>query len=228
MAQEVTLPALGESVTEGTVTRWLKKVGDTVAVDEPLVEISTDKVDTEIPSPIAGVVEAILVAEDETVEVGAVLARIGDGSGVGIETQAGRQIGGGKGGDAAALYRAVVEPILPDGGDGGSGAGKSRGAVGISMKGHIVIASGIDGKGSEVWWNHGLIETVAAPGDQTAILAHSEAVVAPCRDGDDVSEAAGHRALTEGVPAPSDHCSIAFESETVIPTSSDGDYISEV
>jgi 2-oxoglutarate dehydrogenase E2 component (dihydrolipoamide succinyltransferase) len=83
MAQEVTLPALGESVTEGTVTRWLKKVGDTVAVDEPLVEISTDKVDTEIPSPVAGVVEAILVAEDETVEVGAVLARIGDGSGVG-------------------------------------------------------------------------------------------------------------------------------------------------
>ncbi len=83
MSQEVTLPALGESVTEGTVTRWLKKVGDTVAVDEPLVEISTDKVDTEIPSPIAGVVEEILVAEDETVEVGAVLARIGDGSGVG-------------------------------------------------------------------------------------------------------------------------------------------------
>lgn len=81
MSQEVTLPALGESVTEGTVTRWLKKVGETVAVDEALVEISTDKVDTEIPSPIAGVVEAILVAEDETVAVGAVLARIGDGSG---------------------------------------------------------------------------------------------------------------------------------------------------
>ena len=80
MSQEVNLPALGESVTEGTVTRWLKKVGDTVAVDEPLVEISTDKVDTEIPSPVAGVVEEILVQEDETVEVGAVLARIGDGS----------------------------------------------------------------------------------------------------------------------------------------------------
>lgn len=80
MSQEVTLPALGESVTEGTVTRWLKKVGDTVAVDEPLVEISTDKVDTEIPSPVAGVIEEILVGEDETVEVGAVLVRIGDGS----------------------------------------------------------------------------------------------------------------------------------------------------
>ena len=81
MSQDVTLPALGESVTEGTVTRWLKNVGDSVAVDEPLVEISTDKVDTEIPSPIAVVIEEILVAEDETVEVGAVLVRVGDGSG---------------------------------------------------------------------------------------------------------------------------------------------------
>ena len=80
MSQDVTLPALGESVTEGTVTRWLKKVGETVAVDEPLVEISTDKVDTEIPSPIAGIVQEILVQEDETVAVGAVLARVGEGA----------------------------------------------------------------------------------------------------------------------------------------------------
>ena len=75
---DVTLPALGESVTEGTITRWLKSVGDSVAVDEPIVEISTDKVDTEIPSPVAGVVQEILVQEDETVEVGAVLARVGE------------------------------------------------------------------------------------------------------------------------------------------------------
>ncbi len=77
---EVFLPALGESVTEGTVTRWLKKVGDSVSVDEPLVEISTDKVDTEIPSPVAGVLQQILVKEDETVAVGAVLAIVGDGA----------------------------------------------------------------------------------------------------------------------------------------------------
>ncbi len=83
MSESVVLPALGESVTEGTVTRWLKKVGDTVAVDEPLVEVSTDKVDTEIPSPVAGVIEQILVQEDETVQVGAVLVVIGDGSGAG-------------------------------------------------------------------------------------------------------------------------------------------------
>ena len=81
MSESVTLPALGESVTEGTVTRWLKKVGDRVEVDEPLLEVSTDKVDTEIPSPVAGVIEEILVAEDETVEVGAALVKIGDGSG---------------------------------------------------------------------------------------------------------------------------------------------------
>ncbi|MFC5338286.1 2-oxoglutarate dehydrogenase, E2 component, dihydrolipoamide succinyltransferase [Leucobacter denitrificans] len=81
MSESVVLPALGESVTEGTVTRWLKQVGDTVEVDEPLLEVSTDKVDTEVPSPVAGVIEEILVQEDETAEVGAVLARIGDGSG---------------------------------------------------------------------------------------------------------------------------------------------------
>lgn len=81
MSTSVVLPALGESVTEGTVTRWLKKVGDTVQADEGLLEISTDKVDTEIPSPVSGVIEEILVQEDETVEVGAVLAKIGDGSG---------------------------------------------------------------------------------------------------------------------------------------------------
>jgi 2-oxoglutarate dehydrogenase E2 component (dihydrolipoamide succinyltransferase) len=75
---EVKLPALGESVTEGTVTRWLKKVGDSVAIDEPLVEVSTDKVDTEIPSPVAGILQQILVGEDETAAVGAVLAIVGD------------------------------------------------------------------------------------------------------------------------------------------------------
>ncbi|HJX78188.1 2-oxoglutarate dehydrogenase, E2 component, dihydrolipoamide succinyltransferase [Glutamicibacter sp.] len=83
MSETVNLPALGESVTEGTVTRWLKQVGDRVEVDEPLVEVSTDKVDTEVPSPVAGVIEEIFVAEDEEAEVGAPLVRIGDGSGSG-------------------------------------------------------------------------------------------------------------------------------------------------
>src|SRR3954467_275790 len=80
MSTSVTLPALGESVTEGTVTRWLKQVGDSVEADEALLEVSTDKVDTEIPSPTAGTLLEIKVAEDETVEVGAVLAIVGDAS----------------------------------------------------------------------------------------------------------------------------------------------------
>ncbi|MCC7127654.1 MAG: 2-oxo acid dehydrogenase subunit E2 [Microbacteriaceae bacterium] len=101
MSESVNLPALGESVTEGTVTRWLKKVGDRVEVDEPLVEVSTDKVDTEIPSPIAGILEEILVNEDETVDVGTPLARVGDGNGGGSPTPA----------PEAVSESAVAEPV---------------------------------------------------------------------------------------------------------------------
>ena len=88
MAFSVQMPALGESVTEGTVTRWLKQEGDTVELDEPLVEVSTDKVDTEIPSPAAGVLTKIIAQEDDTVEVGGDLALIGDASEGGAEAPA--------------------------------------------------------------------------------------------------------------------------------------------
>ncbi|GAA2490474.1 2-oxoglutarate dehydrogenase, E2 component, dihydrolipoamide succinyltransferase [Streptomyces thermolineatus] len=88
MAVSVTLPALGESVSEGTVTRWLKAEGERVEADEPLLEVSTDKVDTEIPAPASGVLASIKVAEDETVEVGAELAVIDDGSGAPAEAPA--------------------------------------------------------------------------------------------------------------------------------------------
>lgn len=87
MSNSVQMPALGESVTEGTVTRWLKEVGEEVEVDEPLLEVSTDKVDTEIPSPYAGVLEKILADEDDVVEVGGDLAIIGDGSGGGDSSE---------------------------------------------------------------------------------------------------------------------------------------------
>jgi pyruvate dehydrogenase E2 component (dihydrolipoamide acetyltransferase) len=80
MTFSVTMPALGESVSEGTVTRWLKAEGDHVAMDEPLLEVSTDKVDTEIPSPVAGTLQKIIVAVDQTVPVGAELAIIADGA----------------------------------------------------------------------------------------------------------------------------------------------------
>src|ERR1700753_1182805 len=78
MSVSVVMPQLGESVTEGTVTRWLKKEGERVPADEPLLEVSTDKVDTEIPSPASGILRGIAVDEDETVAVGAQLAVIED------------------------------------------------------------------------------------------------------------------------------------------------------
>ena len=100
------MPALGESVTEGTVTRWLKQVGDTVAADEPLVEISTDKVDTEIPSPASGVLLAIRVGEDETIAVGAELAIIGEAS----ESAGDSAVSPAPPAEAAAEGTADVEP----------------------------------------------------------------------------------------------------------------------
>ncbi|MEU5695708.1 2-oxoglutarate dehydrogenase, E2 component, dihydrolipoamide succinyltransferase [Actinosynnema sp. NPDC020468] len=103
MAFSVQMPALGESVTEGTVTRWLKQEGDRVEVDEPLLEVSTDKVDTEIPSPAAGVLQKIVAQEDETVDVGAELAVIGDGP-----ADAGSDSA--SGGDAAPAEEARPEP----------------------------------------------------------------------------------------------------------------------
>src|SRR5436190_21695835 len=78
---DVTLPQLGETVTEGTITRWFKKIGDSVAADEPLFEVSTDKVDTEVPSPSAGVLTEIRAQEGDTVPVGAVIAVVGGGDG---------------------------------------------------------------------------------------------------------------------------------------------------
>src|SRR6201987_1880124 len=92
MSVTVSMPQLGESVTEGTVTRWLKKEGERVEADEPLLEVSTDKVDTEIPSPVSGILRGITVAEDETVAVGAQLAIIdegGDGAGAAAAPAAG-------------------------------------------------------------------------------------------------------------------------------------------
>src|SRR5688572_24990379 len=77
MSVDVIMPQMGESIAEGTVTKWLKKIGDAVKRDEPLFEISTDKVDAEIPSPAAGVLSEILVGEGKTVGVNTVVARIG-------------------------------------------------------------------------------------------------------------------------------------------------------
>ena len=126
MSTPVNLPALGESVTEGTVTRWLKQVGDQVAVDEPLLEVSTDKVDTEIPSPVAGTLLEIKAEEDETVEVGAELCVIGDEDEGGGSRR--RRAGGrGRGGGARApRTRRSPSPSARAG-----GAARRRGAAAV-------------------------------------------------------------------------------------------------
>src|SRR5690348_17912018 len=104
MSVSVQMPQLGESVTEGTVTRWLKKEGERVEADEPLLEVSTDKVDTEIPSPASGILRGISVSEDETVEVGAQLAVIDD-----APDGAGASEGQGSAGQATAQQEAPPE-----------------------------------------------------------------------------------------------------------------------
>ncbi|WP_018297121.1 2-oxoglutarate dehydrogenase, E2 component, dihydrolipoamide succinyltransferase [Corynebacterium lubricantis] len=107
MAHSVEMPELGESVTEGTITTWLKQVGDTVEVDEPLLEVSTDKVDTEIPSPVAGTLVEILAEEDDTVEVGEVIARVGDANAAPAQAEAPAEPA------APAQAEAPAEPAAP-------------------------------------------------------------------------------------------------------------------
>jgi pyruvate dehydrogenase E2 component (dihydrolipoamide acetyltransferase) len=113
MAFSVQMPALGESVTEGTVTRWLKQEGDTVELDEPLVEVSTDKVDTEIPAPAAGVLTKIIAQEDDTVEVGGDLAVIGDASESAAEQPEGAQPEPEAQPESAARSEPEPEPAAP-------------------------------------------------------------------------------------------------------------------
>ncbi len=109
---DIQMPQLGETVTEGTITKWFKNVGDQVAEDEPLFEVSTDKVDSEVPSPVSGVLSEILVAEGDTVDVGVVLARVGDAPA----------------GDAPPATAArPPRPRRPPSGAGGRGPGRARG-----------------------------------------------------------------------------------------------------
>src|SRR5262249_24609653 len=145
MSGSVSMPQLGESVTEGTVTRWLKKEGERVERDEPLLEISTDKVDTEIPSPAAGILRGIAVAEDETVAVGAELALIDEdevGRGGGTARAAPRPRGAAAGGAGLGGGRpggpgpgraggpGPAPPALPPPGPAPPGVGPRRAAAG--------------------------------------------------------------------------------------------------
>jgi pyruvate dehydrogenase E2 component (dihydrolipoamide acetyltransferase) len=137
MSVSVSMPQLGESVTEGTVTRWLKKEGERVEADEPLLEVSTDKVDTEIPSPVAGILRGITVAEDETVAVGAELAVI-DENGAGAPAE----------GDGGAGPQAQAEPAAPAAAaespaeDGYPSGGQEPGAQPAAEEGYPYPAAG--------------------------------------------------------------------------------------
>src|SRR5271155_15772 len=129
MSVSVSMPQLGESVTEGTVTRWLKREGERVEPEEPLLEVSTDKVDTEIPSPVSGILRGITVAEDETVAVGAELAVIDEegsaggtpppagrpapGAGAASETPAAAPAAGRQGYDASPYQQPYEPPAAP-------------------------------------------------------------------------------------------------------------------
>jgi pyruvate dehydrogenase E2 component (dihydrolipoamide acetyltransferase) len=163
----VTMPELGESITEGTITRWLKQEGDEVAVDEPLFEVSTDKVDTEVPSPVAGVLQSIKVQADETVEVGAELAVIGGGGGGAAGAPAARQAEApaeetAEGGAGAEAEQAEPEPAAkprrqeqkPAARGKGNGKGDGKAAAGVSplvrrlAREHGVDLSQVTGSGS--------------------------------------------------------------------------------
>src|SRR6266705_4571628 len=142
MATPVKMPELGESITEGTITRWLKQEGDRVEADEPLFEVSTDKVDTEVPSPVAGILTSMKVKEDETVEVGAELAEI-DQEGAGGGGDGGEQAEAGEAPAAGVEERAEVAAEVADEDE----AGEREAGAGGGGEAEQPAASGADGGG---------------------------------------------------------------------------------
>ncbi|HET6772429.1 MAG TPA: biotin/lipoyl-containing protein, partial [Acidimicrobiales bacterium] len=113
---DIQMPQLGETVTEGTITKWFKQVGDAVAEDEPLFEVSTDKVDSEVPSPVSGTLSEILVQEGDTVDVGVVLARVGDAPAGGGEAAPEAPAEPAPGGDGADVAPQQAEPPAAEAG----------------------------------------------------------------------------------------------------------------
>ncbi|WP_433798281.1 2-oxoglutarate dehydrogenase, E2 component, dihydrolipoamide succinyltransferase [Actinomycetospora sp. CA-084318] len=176
----IEMPALGESVTEGTITRWLKQVGDSVEVDEPLLEVSTDKVDTEIPSPVAGTLLEIRANEDDTVEVGGALAVVGDGSGGGSAGGGSAQPEAQSGPDAQAssdTASSQAEPrqeqqqpepeAQPAASDGQNTAQSSGGAVAASGADDYVSHETEQPAGASGPANAGALQSGGAPSNGT-------------------------------------------------------------
>jgi pyruvate dehydrogenase E2 component (dihydrolipoamide acetyltransferase) len=216
----VTMPELGESITEGTITRWLKQEGDEVAADEPLFEVSTDKVDTEVPSPVAGVLQSIKVQADETVEVGAELAVIGGGGGAAeapaakqAEAPTGETAEGGAGAEAEQATEAEAEaepaakPRRQEQKPAARGKGDGKAAAGVSplvrrlAREHGVDLSQVTGSGSGGRVRREDVEAfVQQRGKEPA--AKPAAAAAPAAKGEAKPKAAAAAPSTPGVAVP--------------------------
>ena len=205
MPVTVTMPQLGESVTEGTITRWLKAVGDTVAADEPLLEVSTDKVDTEIPAPASGVLLSIDAAEDDTVEVGGVLAVIGEPDDAAADTPAEPAAPA----EAGPTEAAPSEPATPEPVSGSSEVSVVLPALGESVT-EGVITRWLKSVGDAVEADEPLVEIstdkvdteIPAPvsGTLAAIAADTDATV---EVGAEIARiSTGASAPTPAAPAP--------------------------
>ncbi|HEU4427481.1 MAG TPA: dihydrolipoamide acetyltransferase family protein [Myxococcota bacterium] len=145
MAISVRVPELGESVASGTIARWLVKEGDRVEVDQPLVEITTDKVDAEIPAPVAGVITALLVAEGETVAVGAEIAQLEEGASAAAGSAAAKPAGAAKPAPPPPTRAAASAPAAaPEGGRASPMAKRAAEDAGVSLGG--VSGSGVSGR----------------------------------------------------------------------------------
>jgi len=191
MSISVDLPELGESVLEGTVSRWLVKEGDAVELDQPIVEVTTDKVDAEIPAPVAGVIEALLVAEGDVVEVGAALARIGDGSGASAAPPA--KVAPQAASAAAAPVTAPPPPVAPaaDGPRATPVARKAAAATGVDLR-----AAEPTGAGGRV--TRADVERAAAAPASSPSAAPSAASPAPAAARRSRVPDFGHYAVQEG------------------------------
>lgn len=182
---DVTMPQLGETVTEGTITRWFKQVGETVAVDEPLFEVSTDKVDSEVPAPQAGVVAEILVPEGETVPVGARLAVISDAAGAAAPAPvaaAPEPAPAPAPAPAPEPVRVAAAPVAPTGGAPNGGGG----VVASPIVRRLITEQGLDpgsitgtGEGGRITRNDVLAAAKSAPAVRTAPAAPAAPGLAP-------------------------------------------------
>ncbi len=190
---DIQMPQLGETVTEGTITKWFKQVGDAVAEDEPLFEVSTDKVDSEVPSPVSGTLSEILVAEGDTVDVGVVLARVGDApAGEASATEA----PAGEGDEQGAAETAAPEQGAPEEGGERAEATQDQGEAGSAPAPGETEADGAQGESSPAATD-APAEPEAPPAAAPAADGQAAAPAAPAApDGQDAPASDGGRLLS--------------------------------